>query len=117
MTTNVAVGTPLCVKCHKATVYVGGAAGSRFGDHGQGNHHVLNTGTGAGGYGGCLMCHGNFNGADFHGENYQWAATANTAAGPAYRFINNVTNMTGWSPGKCWQNNAGGCNTKHNKTY
>ncbi|MBI5208412.1 MAG: hypothetical protein HY927_00400 [Elusimicrobia bacterium] len=96
--------TPLCVKCHKETTYGGSSAGSRFQEHDRGAHFLASTATGAGGYGGCLACHGNLTGGvsgTFHGENTQWAATTYTTAGPALRFMNNSTNFVGWSPGKC----------------
>ncbi len=121
--------TPLCVRCHKASVYVTSSTpetvGSRFSEHGSGkSSHMLGpTDAGAGGYGGCLACHGNIQASvkgTLHGNNYTWAQVQNmNGSFPAINFLNNATNMNGWEQratgGYCWNNGA--CKANHEQTY
>jgi len=112
--------TPFCLKCHAQAVYAGGSSNlSNFADHpgARGNHSLAPGAQGASTYGGCLICHGNFTPRGFHGESYNWAATAKTLASTSAHFMTNRTNFTGWEPGNCYANNAAGCNTSHDKTY
>lgn len=98
--------TPLCVKCHKYSVYVQGGAGSRLDvDHDRGQHMIYGTA----GNGGCRSCHGNHENGTFHGSNYTWPPSST----PATRFLNNQTNFIDWSPGNC---DTQGCKS-HSKTY
>ncbi len=67
-------GTPLCLVCHKVTSYWTGATGSRYGEHGFGNHLKIE---------GCFACHmwdysstpatgGNSGKINAHGWNKRW---------------------------------------------
>jgi hypothetical protein len=98
--------TPLCIKCHKYTVYGDGVDGSRF-DHGTGQHKQPQ---------GCLLCHYGTAGSmvGVHGaEHAQW-------------FMNG-TGMNGWQPfertgagndkwGRCWSD-GGSCGGHADRSY
>ncbi|MEK7475080.1 MAG: cytochrome c3 family protein [Candidatus Coatesbacteria bacterium] len=102
--------TPLCVRCHAPLIYVEANAkgNSGFPEHpgDQGAHSVGPNTTGAGPYGGCLVCHGNLTPAtptygSFHGSNWYW-----TAAHPGSNFVTNTTNLADW-----WVTTVGTVNT------
>lgn len=124
--------TPLCVRCHRSSVYAvkwpGGTKGlSGFPDH-PGNNGSHSVASNAGEYGGCLICHGNFTKTapvygTFHGSNWYW-----TAAHPGSAFMTNTKNFSDWvrtangtpgsssNSGSCTQP-AGACNNHSGRTY
>jgi hypothetical protein len=70
--------TPLCIKCHKSTVYVDGGAGSKFAHHATKNHKTSD---------GCGACHYGAVGSmvGVHGASHnQWFMTG--------------TEFSGWTP-------------------
>jgi hypothetical protein len=126
--------TPLCVRCHNTNVYANSKPGAKgnsgYPDHpgDQGAHSIAPGATGAGSYGGCLCCHGDFTKAspvygNFHGTNWYWAATH-----PGASFVANTQNLSDWNvttvgtpgtksnTGSCTPT-ATGCATHSTKTY
>ncbi len=89
----------LCIRCHKASVYVAGGAGSRLGtNHGRSSHQAEDDG-GKSEYG-CRGCHagvydddrntGCDNGsgiAVIHGGDFTWPSCSETPASQSLRFI------------------------------
>jgi len=105
--------TPLCIRCHKKSVYVAGGNGSRFSAHNNNNHRKPNytrTSDGKVRYGGCLSCHyGGGPEVPMNGV-HGWTNTT-------WTFING-NSVTAWTPGSCTVLDGGGstCNG-HSRTY
>ncbi|MHB9148481.1 MAG: Ig-like domain-containing protein [Thermoleophilia bacterium] len=97
----------LCLTCHNALVYEGGASGSRFGEHGV-SGHTLSGGNSLS----CRGCHAgtqdlsglsepNGSPGNIHGGSFTWPGSSPTPLSPTGHFLYGGW-LSGWVDGTCW---------------